>query len=235
MESVAANAAARTSPVGGDRGVEIDQQQHGIANAPAEPASPRISSKTQAKQPPVANTSPRKQAEKRSAGLDGSTKHAKRKTKKSERKQSTNAKRPKRKAPKDGNTIEKRSTRTRNPIKLTNKKKKETKQTLKKSTSHLRDAMKTSTAPPQEPDFSLDQLSAQEVTDVAACVNRWCYAKDSNKLMTEDRFSVFHNLVANFVNHPSIIRHLSRCSLEANGTSTTSFALTGSEVHSASK
>jgi hypothetical protein len=117
---------------------------------------------------------------------------------------------------------------------LTNKKKKETKQTLKKSTSHLRDAMKTSTAPPQEPDFSLDQLSAQEVTDVAACVNRWCYAKDSNKLMTEDRFSVFHNLVANFVNHPSIIRHLSRCSLEANGTSTTSFALTGSEVQSAS-
>lgn len=52
--------------------------------------------------------------------------------------------------------------------------------------------------------------------------------------MTEDRFSVFHSLVAHFTVHESIIRHLSRCSLEANGTSSTSFALIGCEGHTTS-
>jgi hypothetical protein len=74
-------------------------------------------------------------------------------------------------------------------------------------------------------DFWLTQVCDTEFDDVLEAVHRWFHAKDSDRLMTEERFNILQSLVARFSTHTTIINHLSQLRLQTNATSTISYVL----------
>jgi hypothetical protein len=71
-------------------------------------------------------------------------------------------------------------------------------ETSTKTFSRADQLISISAAPSDLADFYLKHICDTELDEVTEALERWYHAKDSDKLMTEERFSILQNLVARF-------------------------------------